>query len=98
MNYIKNRIIPYNYLMGTNYPIGSNRWTGVIISKYIIEKWFDIYYSMLDTFINNDFFSGKEQNILNNIYIKYGDSLLNLVEPTNYNLDKWFYLLYYITN
>ena len=96
----KNRIIPYNYLMGTNYPIGSNRCgAGVIIaSKYIIEKWFDIYYSMLDTFINNDFFSGKEQNILNNIYIKYGDSLLNLVEPTNYNLDKWFYLLYYITN
>tara|TARA_B110001450_G_C17639190_1_gene488607 strand:+ start:429 stop:1223 length:795 start_codon:yes stop_codon:yes gene_type:complete len=90
----KNTIMPYKYQTGINRCGGG----AIISSKFLIEKWFNIYYSMLDTFVLNDFFAGKDQNILNNIYIKYGDNLFNLVEPNNYNLDKWFYILYYITN
>tara|TARA_B000000477_G_scaffold3642_1_gene3309 strand:+ start:2126 stop:2920 length:795 start_codon:yes stop_codon:yes gene_type:complete len=90
----KNTIIPYKYKTGINRCGGG----AIISSKFLMEKWFNIYYSMLDTFISNDFFAGKDQNILNNIYIKYGDDLFNLIEPNDYNLDKWFYILYYITN
>lgn len=90
----KNTIIPYKYKTGINRCGGG----AIISSKFLMEKWFNIYYSMLDTFISNDLFAGKDQNILNNIYIKYGEDLFDLVEPNDYNLDKWFYILYYITN
>ena len=90
----KKTIMPYKYKTGINRCGGG----AIISSKFLMEKWFNIYYSMLDTFISNDFFAGKDQNILNNIYIKYGDDLFDLVEPNDYNLDKWFYILYYITN
>ena len=89
----KNIIIPYRYD-----EILNRCGAGVIISsKSMMEKWYNIYYSMLDTFISNDYFAGKEQNILNNIYIKFGDDLIDLIEVKNYNLDRWFYMLYYIT-
>ena len=90
----KNTIIPYTYKIGINRCGGG----AIISSKFLMEKWFNIYYSMLDTFISNDFFAGKDQNILNNIYIKYGNDLFDLIEPIDYNLDKWFYILYYITH
>ena len=94
LSYKKN-IIPYKYNTSINRCGGG----AIICSKYIIEDLFNIYYSMLNTFVNNDYFAGKDQNILNNIYIKNGDELFDLIEPEKgYNLDKWFYMLYYITN
>ena len=52
---------------------------------------------MLDNFIENNIFSGKDQNILNNIYIKYRNNLIELIIPEKNIIDKWFYMLYYIS-
>ncbi len=69
---------------------------GVIISSVnIIEKWNKIYYDMMDKFIEKDIFVGKDQNILNNIYIK--NDIIELVKPENILFDKWFYMLYYLS-
>ena len=43
--------------------------------------------------VNETISSGTSRYALGN-----GDNLFNLVEPIDYNLDKWFYILYYITN
>ena len=88
-----------NYNNNIPFIFTNNRCGGGVIlcSKYIIKDWFIIYYNMLDNFIENNIFSGKDQNILNNIYIKYRNNLIELIIPEKNIIDKWFYMLYYIS-
>jgi len=81
------------------YIFNNNRCGGGVIlcSKHILEKWFNIYYNMLDIFIKYNIFAGKDQNILNNIYLKYKDDLITLVEPIDPPFDIWFYMLYFLS-
>jgi len=88
-----------NYISDIPYIFNNNRCGGGVIlcNKNILEKWFFIYYDMLDTFIKYDFFAGKDQNILNNIYLKYNNDLITLIKPLNSPFDKWFYMLYFMS-
>ena len=89
-----------NYTENLPYIFNNNRCGGGVIlcSKHIINRWFEIYYNMLDTFIKYNIFAGKDQNILNNIYLKYKNNLITLVKPLNSPFDKWFYMLYFMTS
>lgn len=87
-----------NYTFDEPYKFKENRCGGGVIlcSKHNIELWFNKYYEMLEKFIKYDIFAGKDQNILNNLYIK-NKNLIKLVEPNNTPFDKWFYMLYFIS-
>jgi len=60
------------------------------------KKWDEHYMEMLKIFVEKNMFVGKDQNVFNNIALKYpGD--VHIV-PTNLTLEEekfWFYLLYY---
>lgn len=88
-----------NYNTTVPFIFNDNRCGGGVIlcSKYIIEYWFETYYNMLDLFIKNNIFAGKDQNILNNIYLKFRNNLIYLVKPENSPFDKWFYMLYFMS-
>ena len=87
-----------NYKNDKPYIFNENRCGGGVIlcNKNLIEKWFYEYYNMLDKFIKYDIFAGKDQNILNNLYIS-NRNLIELIKPNNSPIDKWFYMLYYIS-
>lgn len=86
-----------NYKEEKPYKFTENRCGGGVIlcSKENIEELNKNYYEMIDKFIENDIFSGKDQNILNNLYIKNKEKI-ELIEPKNSPFDKWFYMLYYM--
>ena len=70
---------------------------GVILcNNIILERWKSEYYKMLEEFIKNDYIADKDQNIMNNIYLRYKNELIELVEPINSPIDKWFYMLYFM--
>lgn len=66
----------------------------------IIEKWTEEYYNMLRKFMNNNLFSGKDQSIINNLYIKYKNELIELVSTDDLSIidNKWFYMLYFLSD
>jgi hypothetical protein len=86
-----------------NYPTEKFRYInciggGVIFGhKIALNKWIEEYYNMLKLFIKNDYFAGKDQSIMANVYIKNPD-LIELVEPQTspYN-NEWFYMLHYLS-
>lgn len=63
--------------------------------KDIFNIYIKKYYDMLDKFIENKYFAGKDQSIISCVYFN-NKELFNLIKP-NLELfnDKWFYLLYY---
>lgn len=72
---------------------------GVIFGhKTILEKWTHFYYDMLNDFMSNDFFTGKEQSIMACVYLKHRESLIELIKPIESPIDPWFYMLYYLGN
>lgn len=86
-----------NYIEEKPYKFNDNRCGGGVIlcSNENIEEFNKKYYDMMDKFIEYDIFSGKDQNILNNLYIKNKEKI-ELVEPKKSPFDKWFYMLYYM--
>lgn len=68
--------------------------------KEICLKWHKYYYEMLNKFLKNDLFLGKDQSIMANVYIeslRMDDNFINLVNiPQNYQKDKWFFLQDYL--
>lgn len=72
---------------------------GVIFGhKNVLIKWTKIYYDMMNTFMKNNFFAGKDQSIMACIYLKYREDLIELVKPLKSPIDPWFYMLYYLGN
>jgi len=73
---------------------------GIILGhKDIILRWTNEYYNMMEEFMKNSFFAGKDQSIMSNLYIKYRDDLIELIKPEkNSPINVWFYLLYYFGN
>lgn len=72
---------------------------GVIFGhKNILSNWTIIYYDMMNTFMKNNFFAGKDQSIMACVYLKYREELIELVKPSNSPIDPWFYMLYFLGN
>lgn len=66
----------------------------------IIEKWKTEYYNMLELFMNNNLFSGKDQSIINSLYIKHKNKFIELVDTDDLTQidNKWFYMLYFLSD
>jgi hypothetical protein len=71
---------------------------GVIFGyKNVWETFANIYYGTLEKYMENNYFSGKDQSICSTIYALHPD-LINLIHPTieyyrKYGVDRaWFYL------
>jgi len=71
---------------------------GVILGhKNVWERWTEVFYSVLDKYLQNSYFSGKDQSIMITICALYPE-LVKLIQPTNeyYRLKgrdgAWFYL------
>lgn len=72
---------------------------GVILGhKNIIPIWTNEYYYMLNEFIKNNYFAGKDQSIMSNLYLRHRDNLIELIKPVDSPINFWFYLLYYFGN
>lgn len=72
---------------------------GVIFGhKEVLKVWVHEYYKMLDKFMENDIFAGKDQSVMSCAYLKNMD-LIQLVRPTPSPFDSpygaWFYMLYF---
>lgn len=72
---------------------------GVILGhKDVLLKFIDYYYLMIDDFIKNNLFSGKDQNILANVCIKHKD-IIELIKPKKSPLNNdWFYMIYHYSS
>ena len=65
-------------------------------SKTIL-KWHDIYYEMLEYFININRFVGKDQNIMNSIAVIHKD-IVQIINPDDFeHNDRWFALQEYLS-
>lgn len=68
--------------------------------KDVFLKWIEKYYEMLDEFVKNDMFAGKEQSLMACVYVKNRD-MINLIIPQdcvfNDAHEDWFYLVYYFS-
>ena len=62
--------------------------------KEALLQYHDLYYEMLEYFISIDRFIGKDQSILNSVYL-LNPELFHLVEPKLCK-DEWFYLQDYL--
>lgn len=62
--------------------------------KEVLLRYHDLYYEMIEYFISIDRFIGKDQSILNSIYL-LNPELFHLVNPKECK-DKWFYLQDYL--
>ena len=74
---------------------------GVIFGhKNVFLKWVDKYYDMLDEFVKDDLFAGKDQSVMACVYVKNRD-MINLISPQlcpfNSIGDEWFYLVYFFS-
>ncbi len=74
-----------------------NRIGGTIFGGYkeILLKWHDKYYQMLEHFILIGRFIGKDQSIMNSVYILNQD-IVQLINWKPGCPDKWFYLQEYL--
>jgi len=76
-----------------------NRIGGGIIAghKNILNIWYQKYYELLEKFIDNNRFIGKDQSIMATLYI-LNKNMINLVKAkkTPYCQDVWFYLEPYL--
>jgi len=71
---------------------------GVILGhKDVLPRWIELFYDMLNHFIDKDFFAGKDQSLMAFVYLQNKD-LIELIKPINSPIDPWFYLLYYFGN
>jgi hypothetical protein len=74
-----------------------NRIGGTIFGgcRDTLLKWHNKYYKMLEYFISIDRFIGKDQSIMNSVYLLNQD-LIHLVNWVELCPDKWFYLQEYL--
>lgn len=85
----------------------TNRLGGTIFggTKRAVEKWWEEYYTTLDDFIRIGRFIGKDQSIINTVFLRRPD-LVQLVAQTLGNLggkggdlvSDWFYLLDFLAD
>jgi len=75
----------------------TNRIGGTIFGggKEILLKWHTLYYDMLEHFISIDRFIGKDQSIMNSVYLTTRD-ICELVSWKPGCRDPWFYLQDYL--
>jgi hypothetical protein len=60
------------------------------------KKWDEHYMEMLKVFVEKNMFLGKDQNVFNNIVLKYPGDVHIVPTDVRVGEDKlWFYLLYY---
>lgn len=59
--------------------------------KDIFEKYIEIYYDNMIKYMNNDYFAGKDQNIIASVYV-FNKDLFNLVRPVKGEGNPWLYL------
>lgn len=64
-------------------------------TKDVLLKWHDLYYEMLEYFISIDRFIGKDQSIMNSVYLMNQD-FCELVTWRPGCADPWFYLQEYL--
>jgi hypothetical protein len=71
----------------------TNRIGGTIFGggKDVLLKWHDLYYEMLEYFISIDRFIGKDQSIMNSVYLMNRD-ICNLIKWEEGCRDSWFYI------
>ena len=62
--------------------------------KEALLRYHELYYEMVEYFISVDRFIGKDQSILNSVYL-LNPSLFDLIEPKPCK-DPWFYLQDYL--
>jgi hypothetical protein len=63
--------------------------------KYTLIRWHQIYYGMLEHYIQIGRFIGKDQSIMNNVYLVNRD-MCELVRYQHGRGDIWFYLQYHL--
>jgi len=75
---------------------GKNRIGGTIFfgHKDTFVPWIEKFYYYMNTYMENNYFAGKDQNILATFYAAYPD-LFELVTPQPNEGDPWFYLQRY---
>jgi len=75
----------------------TNRIGGTIFGggKEVLLQWHDKYYEMLEHFISIGRFIGKDQSIMNSVYLLNRD-MCNLVNWLPGHPDQWFYLQEYL--
>jgi len=75
----------------------TNRIGGTIFGggKDILLKWHDLYYEMLEHFISIDRFIGKDQSIMNSVYL-LNQKKCELIKWKPECHDPWFYLQDYL--
>ena len=75
----------------------TNRIGGTIFGggKEVLLQWHDKYYEMLEYFISIGRFIGKDQSIMNSVYLLNRD-MCNLVNWLPGHPDQWFYLQEYL--
>lgn len=63
-----------------------------------IQKWHKAYYEMIDTFILDGRFIGKDQSMMSAIALKYPELCTLVTHPHGYMYyyDRWFYLQHYL--
>jgi len=59
--------------------------------KDIFETWIEIFYRYMNLYMMNDYFTGKDQNIIASIYVLHPE-LFRLVRPVEGMGNPWFYL------
>ena len=69
----------------------------IMCHRDTIDIWFNNYYSMLNYFMKQDLFAGKDQNIMNVIYDNFPE-IIKLIEPLEPPFNHWFYMLFYFTD
>jgi hypothetical protein len=62
-----------------------------------MKVWVNEYYKMLNNFIDNDIFAGKDQYLMACV-VMFQPELFEIIKPINTPIDEWFYLLYYFGN
>lgn len=71
---------------------------GVIMChKDMVDTWYNVYYDMLDRFMQRNLFAGKDQSLINCICLIRKD-LVKLIKPYNSPIDVWFYMLFYFSD
>lgn len=60
----------------------------------IFERWIETFYKYMNDYITNNYFAGKDQNIIASIYVLH-PTLFKLIRPVQGQGDPWFYLQRY---